>query len=509
MQLQSHNSQRLHQLAGRSKLFTASSMMGIVFVAVFAAFSFGVWNSVQKASRDLQHASALSSYGPGGTYSDWYFPGTSYQSLEWTFLPVKQPDNSLAAEGLLHYYAYNFGLVNSDDAVGNGYAGFQSNGIFNGQSKGKVINFSIWGSNGGNSSTGWVNAQNTESGGYQIMIPYTWVEGHHYRFQLKAGTSVSDANGNWWGLWVTEQETGVTTYVGEERVQLTRSGLPLNAWKPSSSMFGEDLHWWRTINGPGSYQCNQFQNSSMAALDITANGTVRPSSLWAHVNSGDVNTSKSGWVSEACPVTVYSDGKNNVQHNLGYWATTPPNVLTQPVVTPTPTSTPTPVASPTPVSAPSRIPSVTPVPSSTVKPTVTSSVRVTVPSTISRINSRPYDLNARSVALFVSVTGSSAGLVATVNGTQTPIASGKLSLPTLNGDYKVIVKIGTTTYFSQMVRIRHPDFNRDNTVNAADLNLVSVRIGKPYRAAYTIYDLNLDGKIDATDTAKLQAAWGK
>ena len=108
-------------------------------------------------------------YSPGGTYSDWYFPNKeSFSSLEWTFVPVADPPASLAKEGLLHYYAYNFGLENSSASVGRGYAGFQTNGIFKDIPEGKVINFSIWGSNGGKTN-GLLNKGNTESGGVQIM----------------------------------------------------------------------------------------------------------------------------------------------------------------------------------------------------------------------------------------------------------------------------------------------------------------------------------------------------
>ncbi len=192
-------------------------------------------------------------------------------------------------------------------------------------------------------------------------------------------------------------------------------------------------------------------------------------------------------------------------------------IADKPVATPTatPSATPRPTASPSPSVTPtaSPNPSATPTPSATPRPsttpTSTALVRVTVPSTYPRIGSKAYDLAARSVSLTVSVTGTAPNLTATVNGTLTPLSGGKLSLPNANGDYKVIIKDTSRTYFSQTVRLRHPDFNRDNTTNLTDLNLLNARIGKPYRAAYTIYDLNLDGRLDATDTAKLKAGWGK
>jgi hypothetical protein len=98
---------------------------------------------------------------PGGTYADWYFPSNGYSSLEWTVVPIQNPAASLAAAGITHYYAYTFGLTNATSAVGSGYAGFQTDGIFGGKSEDEVINFSIWGSNGGSSPNGFVNADNT------------------------------------------------------------------------------------------------------------------------------------------------------------------------------------------------------------------------------------------------------------------------------------------------------------------------------------------------------------
>ncbi len=46
-------------------------------------------------------------WGPGNTYTDYEFPGTGYESLAWTFLPVVDPPESLRQKDLLHYYAYN------------------------------------------------------------------------------------------------------------------------------------------------------------------------------------------------------------------------------------------------------------------------------------------------------------------------------------------------------------------------------------------------------------------
>jgi hypothetical protein len=269
-------------------------------------------------------------YSPGGTYSDWYFPAKdSCRSLEWTFVPVADPPESLAKEGLLHYYAYNFGLVNSTGSIGGGYAGFQSNGIFQDKFEGKVINFSIWGSNAGKTD-GLLNKANDESGGVQIMYKYAWIVGHHYYFELKQGPGGIDSLGKWWGLWVTDKNTGVKSFIGEQRVPSRINGKVATSWSPHTSMFGEDLHWWHSLNGEIKYKDRSaFQCSAMAAIDITANGgTLKPLRFTNMVNSGASVTGSNGFKSVNSAVSIYRDSTNfNVQHNLGYWATPAPNIL--------------------------------------------------------------------------------------------------------------------------------------------------------------------------------------
>ncbi|WP_018630293.1 hypothetical protein [Niabella aurantiaca] len=268
-------------------------------------------------------------YSPGGTYSDWYFPsGDDYTSLEWTFVPVADPPPSLAKQGLLHYYAYNFSLANATSNIGSGYAGFQTNGIFKNSFQGKVINFSIWGSNGGRSK-GMLNAVNEESGGYQIMYKYNWVPGQQYRFELKQGPSGEDSLGKWWGLWVTNKSTEVKDFIGEQRVPSTINGKSAVKWKAHTSMFGEDLHWWQSLNGHTKYKDqSSFQPSAMAAVDITANGgTVKPVRFFNLINSGKPVTGSNGFKSVNSKVSIYRDTMFNVQHNLGYWASPAPNYL--------------------------------------------------------------------------------------------------------------------------------------------------------------------------------------
>lgn len=259
---------------------------------------------------------------PGGTYADWLFPGSGLNSIEWTEVPIKEPAPSLLADGLLHYYAYTFSINNATSSVGYGYAGFQSNSYVQGQQKGKIVNFAIWGNSGGKSpSPGLLENNNQESGGSRIAFPFTWVEGHKYQFQLKQGPSGIEAAGKWWGLTVKDLNTNISTYIGEELVPTTINGLPSTTIQPHTGAFGEDLHWWRSLGGGSKYSCTDFQNSAMATIDVTANGgTTLPSSFDAYTNSLQPSTDpNNGYKTTNCPVTVYSNASKDLQMNLGYW----------------------------------------------------------------------------------------------------------------------------------------------------------------------------------------------
>ena len=260
----------------------------------------------------------------GQTYSHYRFPEGEYESFEWTFMSVADPPESLSQEGLLHYYAYNFSLVNSTAAVGRGYAGFQSDGHFRNRPQGKVINYAIWGSNGGKTD-GLIRPDNPESRGYQIMYPFEWIEGQAYRFELREGPSGLDARGKWWGLWVEDVATGSVTFVGEQRAQTKINGRDAKMWSSYTYVFGEDLHWWRTSKD--RYICSDFQPSSMVVSDVTAGANQAQPQVSYNVNSGEGYTWPNGRKTTNCHVTMFANEQGHVQHNLGFWPEPPPNVV--------------------------------------------------------------------------------------------------------------------------------------------------------------------------------------
>ncbi len=272
---------------------------------------------------------AFGGASPGGTYGDWYFEGSGLSSFEWTQRIVADPPATLTSDGLLHYYAYTFGVTNHNSDVGGGYAGFQTNALYQGVFRGKGINFAFWRSNGGvTSAPGLLEAGNAESGGYRIVYPYSWIVGRSYRFELMPGPSGTDSQGKWWGLWITDQTTSTKTFVGELRVQTSINGLSSSLLHPKTGGFGEDLNWWRSLYGTTKYNCSDFQASSQATMNVSANGgAVKPNYFTAHTNSLDPSEGTNGYKTTNCPVSVYSNSKGDVQMNLGYWNPGAPDVV--------------------------------------------------------------------------------------------------------------------------------------------------------------------------------------
>ena len=265
---------------------------------------------------------------PGGTYTWYAFEAGDYgvDSISWTFLPVRDPPQSLADKGLLHYYAMNFGVTNSISGFGRGYAGLQTNGLMHGKQWGKSINFSIWGSNASRTD-GQTEKDNFECKCHRILYEFSWKEGTAYRFVLKAGPSGTEPEGKWWGLWVTDVASGSATFLGEQRVPTTIQGRPATTLSPRDiHVFGEDLYWWLAAPGHVKYVCSDFDPSSVAIIDVRA-GARRPTRIRNITNGGRTFTNPNGYVAVGCHVTITDGGQGDVQHNLGFWPEPPRNAV--------------------------------------------------------------------------------------------------------------------------------------------------------------------------------------
>ncbi|WP_419164533.1 DUF3472 domain-containing protein [Candidatus Palauibacter sp.] len=259
-------------------------------------------------------------WGPANTYGFYTFPKSLYpmSRFEWTMLPIQAPAESLHEKELLHYWAMQF--LHDDQGRLAGYAGLQSQGRFKGESLNRrVVNFAIWDSDASNTDNGMVNAENTECRCHQIMLPFQWEEGTPYRFVVDTGPSGETDEYRWWGLWVTNTATDSTTFVGETRSWRRRIEDPPVSW-------AEDLHWWQTWVGNAAYECEDFESSSLAVLDVLADG-VSPIAVHALTSGGKEVTGPNGHRTTLCDTAVTYSRGTDVQHNLGYWSTAPENVL--------------------------------------------------------------------------------------------------------------------------------------------------------------------------------------
>lgn len=92
-------------------------------------------------------------------------------------------------------------------------------------------------------------------------------------------------------------------------------------------VWGEDLHWWHTLEGRRHYQCEDFEPSAVAIFDVTVGDSVVPTSLESFTNGRTKATGSNGHETTlSSSPNIYESG-SAVQHNLGHWVTTAPNVL--------------------------------------------------------------------------------------------------------------------------------------------------------------------------------------
>ncbi len=114
-------------------------------------------------------------------------------------------------------------------------------------------------------------------------------------------------------------------------------------------------------------------------------------------------------------------------------------------------------------------------------------------------------------------------LAITVNGQPVSLTSGTYvfgsSSTQGNGDYTLRTvatdNFDNVTTSTLTVRLRHPDINRDGTVNSRDMTPVILRWGKVLRGEtvssqeMAVYDLNLSGSLNSSDITPILIEWGK
>ena len=78
--------------------------------------------------------------------------------------------------------------------------------------------------------------------------------------------------------------------------------------------------------GNAAYECEDFESSSLAVLDVLAD-RVGPISVHALTSGGDDATGPNGHRTKLCDTAVVYSHGTDIQHNLGYWSSPPRNVL--------------------------------------------------------------------------------------------------------------------------------------------------------------------------------------
>jgi hypothetical protein len=310
--------------SGDGVLAGKPSTAGVFSFTVTAVGQGGVTSKAVKVT-----VTATYPTGPASPYSDWYFPGDKYTSLQWTLTPLAIASG---ANKWTHYYAFNFYLNGFDQSIsgtGGGYAGIQNLAPSSQSFAGKhCINYAIWGATNGNSTTKStvINPNNLESGGYSMIMPYDYVVQHAYRFDIKQGPG----GVGWWGLYVTDNTAKTATvYVGQLKLPTTLNGISSTTWGPHVSFFGEDITAEATSDGSQTYTCTELEKSSTMITRVSANSsTVNPASMTSQTSCGVVRNNN-GFISIACTdgASVYENTAFQAQHNLGTWSPIPPSSL--------------------------------------------------------------------------------------------------------------------------------------------------------------------------------------
>ncbi|WP_419948373.1 hypothetical protein [Candidatus Palauibacter sp.] len=175
--------------------------------------------------------------------------------FEATWIPEKNPPESLHEKDLAHYYAFQFNYGN-DSKAGAGYFGLLTDADYRDTEVGQALNFSIWNSVAYDSvrEGAFAETDNRESGGARIMAPVEWEEGDSLTVRMEA----------------SEHPDGYAyrlTLNGDLIGRIIHTQSPQEFYY-DTVFFGEDLHWWRTINHDEIHECKDFERSVMQLVNV-------------------------------------------------------------------------------------------------------------------------------------------------------------------------------------------------------------------------------------------------
>lgn len=189
---------------------------------------------------------------PAPSYSHWLAPVGAYRSLAHPITPLNNPAPKAGQTAQWGwFYCLTFGFSGGN----GGYIGMQTD------DNGKRFVFSIWDATGA-----WAVAPGAvaepfggEGVGYHIILPYAWVAGRTYQFEV-----IESSTPHYWDAFVKDMTTAIRTQIGYIRVP--------SGWGRITSRFDNFVEWYRAP-APG---CNAIPYSYVTLGRPTVNFDAGP-----------------------------------------------------------------------------------------------------------------------------------------------------------------------------------------------------------------------------------------
>jgi hypothetical protein len=211
---------------------------------------------------------------PRGTYTEWWWPGEGYRSVEHELVVEHDPGPDTT-----YFWAHQF----RTEAGEGGYVGLQSKGNRADGSLGKMAIFSFWDTLGAEGPG--VVRFGGEGVGWSCRIPLLWEPGRAYR--LRVGVVAEDASVRTWGAWVDGEELG--------RIRAPAPWGRLGRWS---------VMWTEYYGGPLS-RCSDLPHSSVRFSTPRADGGTAPIRSQHRLGDGD------------CPGSRVTTVGDTVRHEMG------------------------------------------------------------------------------------------------------------------------------------------------------------------------------------------------
>ena len=159
---------------------------------------------------------------------NWDRPGDEFRELQVDFTLHNDPSNFSSRQGL--YLMVCFSSISDQ----NFYFGLQTNTYDPGQQRGrgKALIFSRWGERDlsfariADSEQGWYESSGHEGNFIGVRRSYDWTTGD---YQMRLAPDGKDDNGEWYGVWITDLATDITTWAGSLKFPLVNGTTVVSA----------------------------------------------------------------------------------------------------------------------------------------------------------------------------------------------------------------------------------------------------------------------------------------